>query len=342
MKNLILFTVSMFLLILNSCQEEEKNEVFNPGTLTKVSTLSGLISRVTQNPTFYDNILDNTSGFSVVLPVTITLNGQTLTVSQNEDYNTVKTIKNQSQSDDDIVHFSFPITIKYKNYQEVIVANQSQLNAIYDVSGPETGFNEIKCIDFNYPLKINYYNTTTQVANTITIADHTQLYNFIDVLKTEEIYNIVYPIAMTKSDSSMVVFNSNDQLQNGIEIVINDCDEPNTNNPELSTIIIDGSWYVSNYIDDNENKTYEYYGYTFTFAANGTTVATKNGVLTNGTWSSYVNNGASILDINYVGSTLDHIDENWTVIEYSTTQIKLRHQDSGSNDDIHYLTFTKN
>lgn len=332
----------MLLLILNSCQEEEKTEVFNPGTLNKVSALSGLISRVTQNPTFYDNILDHTSEFSVVLPVTITLNGQTLTVIQNEDYNTIKTIKNQSQSDDDIVHFSFPMTLKYKNYQEVLVVNQSQLTMIYDAIGSETSFNEITCINFNYPVKINSYNTTTQVANTITIVDNTQLYNFIDVLNTDVLYNIVYPIAMTKSDAATVVFNSNDQLQNGIETVINDCDEPNTNNPELATIIIDGSWYVSSYIDDNENKTYEYNGYTFTFAANGATVATKNGVLTNGTWSSYVNNGSTILDLNYVGNTLDHIDENWIVIEYSTTLIKLRHQDSGSNEDVHYLTFTKN
>ena len=65
-----------------SCQKEE-NEVIQDPTqnLNKTSPLVNLLSRVSQNATSQDNVLDNSSCFSVQLPVTVIVNGDNVVVA---------------------------------------------------------------------------------------------------------------------------------------------------------------------------------------------------------------------------------------------------------------------
>lgn len=340
MKNYIFYFVAFLFLGLNSCQKEEAVATTTPQGLTKASVLSSLVSRVAQYPTAKDNILDGQDCFGVVLPVSLTVNGTAVTVNTTDDYQTVRTIINQYSNDDDIVHFSFPITIKYKNYQQVIVTNQEQYLGIVAACAPNSSFCEIECIDFNYPIVINAYNIATQTPTTITITSNTQLYNFVQGLTTDEIYSIVYPLSMTKSNSEVVVYNSNAQLQAGIENTIDDCNTvpiPTT----LSEIMASGTWYVSSFIEGTTNETYHFNGYNFTFSSNGTAIAVKNATTINGTWSNYMDDGYAKLDLSFDGDLLEELEDDWRVLEYSETLIKLRHE-SGGNGETHYLSFSKN
>jgi hypothetical protein len=340
MKNYIFYFVVFLFLGLNSCQEEESEASTTPQGLTKSSVLSSLVSRVAQYPTAKDNILDGQDCFGVVLPVSLTVNGTSVTVNNTDDYQTVRTIINQYSNDDDIVHFSFPITIKYKDYQQAVVTSQAQYQSIVAACAPNSSFCEIECIDFNYPIVINAYNTATQTPTTITITSNIQLYNFVQGLTTDEIYSIVYPLSMTKSNSEVVVYNTNAQLQAGIENTIDDCNTvpiPTT----LSEIMASGTWYVSSFIEGTTNETYHFNGYNFTFSSNGTAIAVKNTTTINGTWSNYMDDGYSKLDLSFYGDLLDEIEDDWRVLEYSDTLIKLRHE-SGGNGETDYLSFSKN
>lgn len=342
MKNLILFAFAILAFSMASCQGEEDVQVVNTQeNLTKTSTLTSLMARVVQNPTFHDNCIDDSSCFSVVLPVTVTINGQQVTVSDDSDYDTIKGIKNQSNADDDIIHFAFPITLKYPNFQEAVINNQNELDAAKASCDPGS-FHEIGCIDFNYPFVINYYNKVTQTPGTLTVDSNVRLYNFLTALKADDIYTIVYPLSLTKSNGSTSIYNTNLQLQAGIENVIHDCDTPDDTDPELTEIIVSGSWYVSSFIDEGEDETYQFNGYSFTFNANGTAVATKTAVPnTNGSWSIYPDGGYTKLEISFDGNTVREIEEDWRVIEYTETMIKLRHQSGGGGGENHYLTLTK-
>lgn len=340
MKNYIFYFIAFLFLGLNSCQKEETSTSTTPQGLTKSSALSSLVSRVSQYPTAKDNILDGQDCFGVVLPVSLTVNSNAVTVNTTDDYQTVRTIINQYSNDDDVIHFNFPITIKYKNYQQVIVTSQVQYQNIVDACAPNSSFCEIECIDFNFPIVINAYNITTQTPTTITITSNIQLYNFVQGLTTDEIYSIVYPLSMTKSNEEVVVYNSNAQLQAGIENSIDDCNTvpiPTT----LSEIMANGTWYVSSFIEGTNDETYEFNGYNFTFSSNGTSIAVKNATTINGTWSTYMDDGYSKLDLSFSGDLLDEIEEDWRVLEYSETLIKLRHE-SGGNGEIDYLSFSKN
>ena len=68
--------------------------------------------------------------------------------------------------------------------------------------------------------------------------------------------------------------------------------------------------------------------------------AIKNTTIINGTWSTTIEVGYSKLNLNLEGEMLHEIEEDWRVIENSTTLIKLRHVRGGGKTD--YLNFTKN
>lgn len=107
---------------------------------------------------------------------------------------------------------------------------------------------------------------------------------------------------------------------------------------DLSTVLVDGSWIVSSYLDDGNDQTNDYSAFTFSFAADGSATA-NNGSVTNGTWSAQNGDNKLVLDF---GATipLDEFNDDWDVIAVSDTQIELRDV-SGGDGTTDTLIFTK-
>lgn len=343
MKKYILILISFVLISLTGCQKEEEIIIQDETqTFTSSSDLSGLLFRTSQYPTAFDNILDNTSCFSVQLPVTVIVNNHQIVVTNESDYQLVKNAIDQYSNDNDIVNFVYPITIIYQNFQSQVLQNYNDLEDALDECDEDDGFDEIDCININYPIAINIYDSNNQIANSITITSNSMLYNFLSNTNSSTLLAIVYPISVTNSNGQNVVINNNSELENFIENSITDCDD-NTgsgNNTTLAQILTSGTWYISYFFDDVD-ETYYYNGYNFTFNSNGTSLAIKNSNTINGTWDIYNDSGTLKLDLNFDGSLLDEIEEDWRIIEYSQSIIKLKHV-SGGNGETHYLTFTKN
>lgn len=331
------------LLILFSCQKEETeiiDETQTPENIILDSPLAKLIARTSQNPTAVDNVLDNSSCFSVQLPVTVTVNSVVITVASTADYMLVKNAIDASNSDDDIVHFSYPITIRFKNFVTQVITNSNQFNAILNGCSDD-GFDEIDCIAIVYPINVNVYNSNNQIANTIAIQNNTQLFNFIATLSNGIVATIEYPILVTNSNGINVVITNNSQLESFIDDAIDDCNDVVIGtNPTFTSILTTGTWRVSYFFEDYDETSY-YTGYYFTFLANGTTTVVKNSITLNGTWSTYVDNNQNKLDLIYDGATLDEIEEDWRITEYTSTEIRLK-DISGGNGGTKYLYLTKN
>lgn len=330
-----------------SCQKEEET-IIQDETESFVldSPIAGLLSRTSQNPTSMDNILDNSSCFSVQLPVTVIVNGQQILVSDDADYQTVQDAIDEFSNDDDLVNFVYPITIQYQNFQTDILQDADDLEDVLDDCGDDDGFDEIDCITLVYPFTINVYDSNNQLANSVTITSNSNLFNFLANLANNVYAAINYPISAINFNGQTIAINSNSQLENFIEESIDDCDDDNsggggTGNQTFTDVLISGSWYISYFTEDDDNETAYFNGYNFTFNTNGTTTAVKNGVTTNGTWSTYVDSGENKLDLSFDGAILDEIEEDWRIIEFSATQIRLKHI-SGGNGGTDYLTFTKN
>ncbi|WP_264547963.1 hypothetical protein [Flavobacterium sp. N2820] len=343
MKLKYVLNLSLIGLFLMSCQTEENEVIQDPNqNLSNVSPLTTLMTRVTQNPTSGDNIMDNSSCFSVVLPATVIVNGQNIVVSTQADYQTVQDAIDAFSNDDDIVNFIYPITIQFQNFSTQVLQDSDDLDDVIDDCGEDDGFDEIDCISFNFPIVINVYNANNQLANTITINNNTDLYNFLENLEDNEYVAIQYPISLIDSNGVNVTITSNDQLEDVIEDSIDDCDDSPSGggSSTLSSIIVEGTWYVSYFFDDTD-ETSDYAGYNFTFNVSGTATAVKNTTTINGSWSNYIDSGDEKLEFSFDGSVLDELEDDWEVTEYSATQIRLKDV-SGGGSGTDYLYLTKN
>ncbi len=57
-----------------------------------------------------------------------------------------------------------------------------------------------------------------------------------------------------------------------------------TSTDTLSGFVTNGTWTISSMTQKTEDNTAQFAGYVFTFSANGTLTASKNGKQTNGSW----------------------------------------------------------
>lgn len=328
-----------------SCQTEEETIVQdNAHSFLRNSPIAELLARTSQNPTSLDNVLDNSSCFSVQLPVTVIVNNQQITVTDEADYQTVQNAIDAFSDDDDIVNFVYPITIRYQNFQTQVLQDADDLDDVLDDCGDDDGFDEIDCISIVYPIVINIYDSNNQIANTVTITSNSNLFNFLNNLSNNTYVAINYPITAINSNGQTVTLNSNSALENFIDDSIDDCDDDNSGggsgNNNFTTILTSGTWYVSYFQEDDDVETTMFSGYVFTFNNNGASTAVRNSITTAGTWSTYEDSGENKLELNFDGLALDEIEDDWRIIEFSATQIRLKDV-SGGDGSVDYLTFTK-
>ncbi len=313
----------------------------NDAALSKSSPLASLVLRISQNPTRWDNILDGSDCHSVRLPVVITLNGEEMTIENETDLDAVAQNMDYSWTDDDIVHFHFPIAIVQPNFVQQTVTTQAELDAMTCNDGQ---FNEITCLDFVFPVAINRYDVNNQVANTFTFYSDADLYHFIDGMAANEIFTVSYPLSVSFAGGNEVTVGSNTELESAIEQAIANCE--NAGPATLDEIMLSGSWYISYCEDDSSgsgsgNWVDIYYGYAFTFNANGSVTAIKNGVVSDGTWSTY-QDSHQMLDLFFPTPALQGLTNNeWRVTEYNAANFRLKNDQSGSEGGHKYLYFTK-
>jgi len=333
--------------ILIGCQKEELEIIDdnnNVASLSSASPLTNLVERVTQNPTSSDNVLDNSSCFKVQLPVTVIVNGQNITVTTQTDYATVQAAIDAFSNDDDIVNFIYPITIQYQNFQTQVISNSDQLDDVLDDCGEDDGFDEIACVQIVFPVSINVYNTGSQTPTTVTFTSNAQIFSFLDNLSNSTLIAINYPISVINSNGQTVSITSNSQFENFIDDSIDDCNSSSggggSGSGDFVTTLTSGTWRITYFFDD-QDETSNYSGYNFTFNTNGTSIAIKNTTIINGAWSAYMDSGNQKLNIAFDGVVLDGIEEDWKVVEFTSTSIRLKHI-SGGDGSTDYLYFTKN
>jgi hypothetical protein len=336
--------IGMVIFSFFGCQNEEIIiEEPSQDNLSVTSPLTNLLSRVSQNPTSQDNILDNSDCFSVVLPVTVIVNNQQITVTNIADYALVQNAITQFTNDDDIVNFVYPITIQFQNFQTVFVQNADALDDIVDTCGEDNdGFDEIDCVQLVYPLVINVYNTNNQLAQTATITSNVQLFNFISNLNSNLVYAIQFPISVINTSGQTITITNNNQLQDFIDDAIDDCGNNSgggPGNPNFTSVITNGIWKITYFFDDTD-QTNAYNSYNFTFNNNGTSIAVNTSNNIGGTWSNYLDSGVQKFELSYNGLVLDEIEEDWQIIEFTTTVVRLKNV-SGGNGGTDFLTFTK-
>lgn len=118
----------------------------------------------------------------------------------------------------------------------------------------------------------------------------------------------------------------------------------NGNNNGTSEIVVEGSWRVTLFQEDNSNQTNHFSGYSFTFNTNGSLFAVNNLLTQTGTWSTGNDDSSNKLLIAFPAapddSPFEEISEDWQIVSKTTSKIELRHV-SGGDGSVDLLTFEK-
>ena len=130
------------------------------------------------------------------------------------------------------------------------------------------------------------------------------------------------------------------------------CSKWQSNQKQITNISTDGTWIVSSYIDDGDDETSDYSSFRFDFleegVLNATDLLSSNSNPYVGTWSitdSNSNDDDSLDDLDFninftVSNQLDDLSDDWDIISYTETEIKLIDV-SGGNGGTDYLTLSK-
>ena len=130
------------------------------------------------------------------------------------------------------------------------------------------------------------------------------------------------------------------------------CSKWKNDQKQINKAAIDGTWIVSSYIDDGDDETADFTSFRLDFLEdgilNGTDLLSSNSNPYVGSWSvtdSNSNDDDSLEDLDFninfaVGNKLDDLSDDWDIISYTDTEIKLIDV-SGGGGGTDYLTLTK-
>lgn len=330
----------MLVVLLSGCQSESVVEIYSTReTITKTTPLSTYIQRLAMQPTSQDNIIDGTSCFMVKFPYKVTVNNTQISINSASDYQLVQTNINANSNDNDKVYLYFPVTVILNNYSEKSFSSQSDFtNFKTECESSSDAFGKINCVTIIYPITVNVYNTSNQIASTSSITDSKMLFNFFENLEDNKYLAISYPVTITNSNGQNSSITSNSQFEDYIKNVIDTCPENSTSSLDFMQVITSNSWKISYYFHDIV-KTSVYDGYTFTFNSNYKVIATKSGISYNGSWSTKVDNKIREFEMKFESDVLKELDEGWKVFEFNNSQLRFR--DTENSNDTDYLYFEK-
>ena len=329
-KYLSLYALLVITLLHTSCRKEEFEFQGTPPEqgLGPTSQVANLLARTTMNDGSGDNIIDNSSCFSLELPVTVLANGTEVTVSNSSGYDAIEAIFDESVTDTDTVVITFPVTLVFSDYSTVVANNQAEFDAhVNGCSGENEEDDDIECVDIDYPVHISLFNTNTETLETISFAEDKPLYLFIVSLTETEVANIQFPISLILTDGTEIPVSDLDELENQIETYMDACDEDDNNdfddddctdcNPNQFEEVLTSctEWNVDALLRNNQNLTNLYTDYSFNFQADGTISVSVMGVSDTflGTWSISGTESNVQMDINVIG--LDDFNGTWDLNE---------------------------
>jgi hypothetical protein len=135
-------------------------------------------------------------------------------------------------------------------------------------------------------------------------------------------------------------------------LLLSACSKWQSNQKQINKISTDGTWVVSSYLDNGDDETSDFTSFRLTFLENGTLNAidllSSSSNPYSGSWSvtdSNSNDDDNLDDLDFninfnVSNKLDDLSDDWDIISYTETEIKLIDV-SGGGGGTDYLTLTK-
>lgn len=333
--------VTVLSIVFFSCQSEITDEQYSTKeTITKTTPLTTYVERIVMKKTAQDNIIDQTDCFMVKFPYTVTVNAVDITINSAADIALVENNIALSSIDADVVSIHFPITVIFNDYNENTIDSPSDYaDLLHDCDEKSDDLSQINCLNFNYPISINRYDSNNQIVSSLSIKDNQALYNFVNNLEDNQFIAVGYPITVTNSNGNQITVTNNSQLEDLIKDALDNCSENTNTSLDFVQVLTGGAWKISYFYHDEERTTV-FSGYQFSFKNDNTVIASKSGISKSGIWSIKTKNGEREFKIDFQDDPLKKLEENWEVFEFSTSELRFR-DPSDNSLETDYLYFTK-
>jgi len=106
----------------------------------------------------------------------------------------------------------------------------------------------------------------------------------------------------------------------------------------ISNVLTQGTWIISDYSFDGNDRLYLFGGYKFTFSSNGNVMAVKGTVSAVGNWSSGAVDGKSTMFFDFATTpNFSQLNGNWESQSITAHQIKLQRV-NGASGGTDYLS----
>jgi hypothetical protein len=324
---------------LSSCQDESE-EIVRPiptETISKGSKSGLFLSKISQRDGSSDNIIDGASCTSIVFPFTVIVNGTSIRITSEEDYDLVEDIIDELEDDTDSVAIQFPVNVMLSDHSILKVNNMDELEDLLDEC-VEGGFDDdIECVDIAYPIIFSIYNEATQQASNVTIENDNELYQFLDDIKETDIVSLNYPIVLILLTGETITVETNEELETTLELYEDSCDEDDDNDyddddvddTELINTLKQNIWIVTAYDSSSIDRTDLFNSYEISFLEPNFLLANSEAAEIEGEWDTNGNYGFLELSIDFdTDGNLRLLNDEWRVSSFDGTQIDLINQES--------------
>jgi hypothetical protein len=342
MKSLLKFlTITFFaLLLFTSCQDEviEESSINEQELITASSPLASLMQSTSARDGRVDNILDNANCLSVNLPVTVIVNGITITINTLEDLELIEDIFNEFENDNDILELLFPITIVLNDYEEIVINNQEELEAFIEQCTDHSD-DDIECIDFQYPISFSIYNTDFQIIETVVIENDRELHEFLERLENSDsgvlLVSLDFPVTMVYANGETIEVHNNQELSRVLNEAQENCDDEEACREDVVNMYLQECyWNIVAYNNSNDLIHYDLY-----FFEDGSFKA-KEGetIVTTGVWSTTLTDSGVVLHISELSTGLvDILSGDWLIVECDDDRFELIRENIGAVNNTHMI-----
>lgn len=339
----------LLVLVFAACQSDESIELIDENSgLPANGTLAELLKRSAQNPTALDDFIDQSSAVRIEFPFEVRVNTlNSLVLNTAADYQTLINLL-QLTPEADLLSLEFPVNISGIDFNGFTVNTQSQLQNLLN-NLPTSS--EINCVNFIYPFEVRFFNAQNTFIDSQSVINDATFFNLLNQLtESSGFFQIDFPIQV-EFDGVQQSITSNAELNNAINALPQSCFEPLLFENDPSDIVPDdpqdfinfitnGVFVVSELIEEDDNITSQFNGFTFVFNPNNTiTVNTPSSNQLFGEWLVFQQNNELIFDLDFDDSELGDLDDDWRVELFNSLIMRLIEE--SSDGDISQLTFLK-
>lgn len=192
----------ILLIFLVGCyNDEEVQTLQSENNAHRNSELTKLVKSISVHNASFDDLIDNTSCFSIKFPYQIQVNSELRNITSEQD---ISDLSNTEQ-----IEIVYPVKAIFYNYEEHNIVSGTDFNLVKSVCDENFNIQPNSCLDIQYPIVLKEFNDLTQSFETFQLNTDRQVFRHLENLHDNDIFEIEYPIFLLDSSSNSIRIDSN-------------------------------------------------------------------------------------------------------------------------------------